>query len=48
MVALLVLGGGAWAVNLPTTQLYASNGDYLTVAPSYTESGGIYAYSALP
>jgi hypothetical protein len=46
IAALLVLSGGAWAFDLPTTQLYSSGtGDYLTVAPSYTVSSGIYAYS---
>ena len=45
IAALLVLAGGAWAIDLPPTQLYSTGtSDYLTVAPSYTVSGGIYAY----
>jgi hypothetical protein len=42
---LVMLASGAWATDLPSGLLYASNGDYLTLAPSYTLSGGIYTYS---
>ena len=45
VAVLVMLAGGAWATDLPTSLLYTSNGDYLTLAPSYTVSGGIYTYS---
>ncbi len=44
-IAVLVsLGGGACAVGWTPSNLYAPNGDYLTVAPSYSEDSGLYTY----
>jgi hypothetical protein len=42
---LVMLAGGAWATDLPTTWLYTVSGDSLKLEPSYTVSSGIYTYS---
>jgi hypothetical protein len=45
VAVLVMLAGGAWATPLPTSLLYTASGDSLTLAPSYTVSGGVYTYS---